>query len=74
MTKEKAKSLAFRFLRGGIGGAASVVVTMVGAGINANGIASLKDLQLWMATIFFASIAGFITGVFMAVDKWYRMV
>lgn len=74
MTREKAKSLAFRFLRGGIGGAASVVVTIIGAGINANGVSSLKDLQLWGATVFFASVAGFIGGVFLAIDKWYRMV
>lgn len=73
MTKEKAKSLAFRFIRGGIGGAAGAMVAIMGAGINAGGIKTMADLELWYVSLVFAGLTGFVSGIIVAVDKWYRM-
>lgn len=74
MTKEKAKSLAFRFIRGGIGGAAGAMVTILGAGVNTGGIKTLADLELWYVSLIFAGITGFVSGIIIAIDKWYRLV
>lgn len=73
MTNEQTKSLLMRFLRGGIAGATSVMVTLLGASANTNGIKSLADLELWLVGLLMAGIVGFISGFIMAIDKWARM-
>ena len=73
MTKEKAKSLAFRFLRGGISGAVASMATILGAGTYSNGISSLADLELWYVSLVFAGLVGFTSGVILTADKYFRL-
>lgn len=73
MNREKIKSLCFRFLRGGTAGAVSVMVTVVGAGVNEDGIKSLADLQLWAVSLTLAGISGFVSGLILTIDKYFRL-
>lgn len=73
MTKEQAKAIFFRFLRGTVAGAVSSMVTIMGSGVKAGGIATLADLQTWMYSLMFAGLVGGISGLILGIDKWARM-
>ena len=54
MNKEQVMSLLLRFTRGGIAGAASVMIAVIGGTINQSGISSLANFNLWLASLTFS--------------------
>jgi hypothetical protein len=73
MAKEKIYSLLWRFARGGVAGAVSAMVAILGSGIYANGLVTLADLQAWYVSLIFAGIVGFTSGILLTADKYFRM-
>jgi len=68
MTKELVKSLLLRFIRGGIAGAVSVMITIIPL------TGGWNELKTWLSALALAGIAGFISGLLLAVDKYLRSV
>lgn len=56
-----------RFLRGGIAGAVSSMLLIMGSNISSWG-----ELSVWLNALAIAGVSGFITGFLLAVDKWAR--
>jgi hypothetical protein len=60
------KSLLYRFLRGGVSGAVAVMVLIVPT------VNSWEQLGTWLSVLGVAGSVGFITGLLVAVDKYFR--
>ena len=56
-----------RFLRGGIAGATTAMIMIMGTNVSSWG-----ELSLWINSLCVAFLFGFITGFILAVDKWIR--
>lgn len=56
-----------RFLRGGIAGATTSMLIIMGSNVSNWG-----DLGLWLNSLAVAFVFGFVTGFILAIDKWIR--
>lgn len=68
---ETFKRVGMRFLRGAVSGSvASMAALLAVAG--REDINNLASLEVWLITLSFAGIVGFVSGGLLALDKYFR--
>ncbi len=66
------KAVAFRFIRGGIASAFATMATIVGTVSYNQGIATFSDVKQLSAVLVVSGMVGFISGIVLAGDKYFR--
>lgn len=61
------KSVLFRFLRGTVAGAVSTMIVLMPMSIT-----SWKEVSTWLSALAIAGVAGAISGLLQAIDKYLR--